>query len=159
MNGSWELCQYLHWNGETESDGDDSEIRSWLCGSDDISIDDFNESTGLQLNLRDGAFSERGADFCQLMFDTEGIQVNDYRPMSGRVLFDGRVGSLIPDGVPEYSLPYPVGIALRYGDGDTKVCDTIRLINDSLVRQLSVVTDELYLDRIVLVYGRVDAVA
>ncbi|GAB5515737.1 hypothetical protein [Rhodopirellula baltica] len=92
------------------------------------------------------------------MFDLEGIQINDYQPMSGEVRIRKRVGFLIPDGGPQYGLPISIDLPLRYDDGDTKVCDAIRAFDDHLVRQLSVVTDELYLDRMTLLYRRVEDV-
>ena len=73
--------------------------------------------------------------------------------MVGRLHFVNDVGFILPDGVPDYASPsIENGIASRYSDGDTMVCDTLRRAGDDLIRQVSVITDELYIDRIVLIY-------
>jgi len=157
--GRWDLRRYAHIADEVSTDGDNSGIQAWLRGLDDNSPESGDERTGLQLLIRDGIFSESVQGFTSLMFDREGIQVNDYQPMSGNVVIIKGIAYLIPEGVAEDALHDAGDCALRYDDGDTMVCDTIRVFGDTLVRQLSVVTDELYLDRMTLVYGRSTDVA
>ncbi|WP_221645468.1 hypothetical protein, partial [Nostoc sp. UCD120] len=43
---------------------------------------------------------------------------------------------------------------LRYDDGDTKIADSIEVQGEQLIRTISVVTDELYLDRVIIVYKK-----
>ncbi|TWT72626.1 hypothetical protein [Crateriforma conspicua] len=152
--GSWDLIRYAHTVGEIPNEDDGSAIHAWLQGSDKGSLGSDTERTGLQLSIEGESFSEQVSAFSSLMFDVEGVQVNDYQPMSGKILVINGLGFLMPEGVPEYALPINVAFPLRYDDGDTKVCDTVRVFDDVLVRQLSVVTDELYLDRMTLLYYR-----
>ena len=44
------------------------------------------------------------------------------------------------------------GVALRYDDGYTMIAEWLERSDNRLVRTVNVVTDELYLDRIVMVY-------
>jgi len=43
---------------------------------------------------------------------------------------------------------------LRLDDGDTRICDSARVVGGRLVRTICVITDECYGDRVVLVYDR-----
>ena len=155
FDGSWELTQYCHVNDEfrlTDGELAAGDADSWLLGlpnADQRTV----SSAGLQLAIEGTLFTETASDFSELMFDREGIQVNDYSPMSGKIISIKNVGFLLPQGVPEHALP-PIrnDVAARYDDGDTVVCDTLRLSDRNLLRQVSVITDELYIDRMVLVY-------
>ena len=92
-----------------------------------------------------------------MMFDVGGVQVNDYEPMEGEIIESDGFAFLHPKGVPEWAESNATdSLVLRYDDGDTKVSDNLRLVDNFLVRQISVVTDEIYLERIVLIYSRVD---
>ncbi|NJN00069.1 MAG: hypothetical protein HC800_25630 [Phormidesmis sp. RL_2_1] len=152
MLGVWELSRYSHVVSEIWPDDDGTEMDAWLLGAHEPELNSGQEQRGLHLTVRDGAFTETVKDFAALMFDQEGVQVNDYQPMSGQIVQVNAIGFLMPFGTSALKGQTPRGCFLRYDDGDTKVCDTIRLIGDRLVRQLSVVTDELYLDRMTLVY-------
>lgn len=158
FSGHWQLVGYGYINDELSLiDGEpgNDEIRSWLKGSEGFP-QDVTAATGLGF-LTDGSkFSETASAFSNLMFDREGVQVNDYQPMSGRLHFAGDVGFILPDGVPDFALPkIENDIASRYSDGDTVVCDSLRRVGNDLIRQISAITDELYLDRMVLVYTQV----
>ena len=155
FSGDWELVGYAYINDELplvdgEPRGIDS--QSWLLGSLEPP-QNASDRSGLRLIISGSRFSEAVAEFPELMFDIEGIQVNDYRPMTGNIHSIENLGFLLPDGVPEYAAP-PVNsaVASRYADGDTIVCDTIRRSGNDILRQVSVITDELYIDRVVLVY-------
>ena len=155
FNGHWHLVGYRHFNDElplTDSETGADDIHSWLLGSDNI-VRDVPTATGLKIQIDGNTFSEAVKSFDDLMFDIEGIQVNDYQPMAGTIHFVADIGFVRPDGVPDYASPQiKTDLAARYSDGDTIVGDTLRRAGDNLIRQISVVTDELYVDRIVLVY-------
>lgn len=157
FSGIWELVGYAHINGElslVNGEPSNAESQSGLIGTSGLHHV-TSEMHGLRIVIDGGSFSESAMEFSDLMFDIEGIQVNDYQPMSGKVLVIGQVGFLMPEGVPDYaSRPIENELATRYADGDTMVCDTIRSTENNLLRQVSVITDELYTDRIVLLYRR-----
>ena len=155
LSGNWHLVGYNHVNDELPLfDGEPrvEDIRSWLIGSVDTQPD-VAAVSGLKIEIDHSSFSEIVIEFSLLMFDVEGVQVNDYQPMTGRLHVVEQVGFILPDDVPDYASPFiDNGLASRYSDGDTIVCDTLRRTGDNLIRQVSVITDELYLDRIVLTY-------
>ena len=161
MQGEWELRQYHHLIDEIPYGDEDNsprldEIQAWLMGNDDEQIAQSVPRTGLIIRIQANAFSEHAVEFDGLMFDVSGVQVNDYVPMAGALVERNSLTFLQPDGVPDWAKPELIdGPVLRYDDGDTKVSDSLRLVGDKLVRQISVVTDEIYLERIVLVYARV----
>lgn len=162
LEGEWELVGYQHRTDEIEyDDGDDgprvTEIHAWLLGAEltSASLEAAPPRTGLQLAIQSGAFRESVENFSELMFDESGVQVNDYQPMSGQLAIINSVAFLVPEGVPDYAKPEPAeDMVVRYDDGDTLVCDSLRVVNGMLVRQTSVVTDEIYLERMLLVYRR-----
>ncbi|MGB7346321.1 MAG: hypothetical protein WBD20_19035 [Pirellulaceae bacterium] len=155
LSGHWELIGYRHISDELPLiDGEPrpDDIRSWLIGSVDVQ-QGVAAANGLQIEIDGSTFSEAVAEFPELMFDIEGVQVNDYQPMAGRLHFVENVGFIRPDGVPGYAFqPIQNEVASRYSDGDTIVCDTLRRAGTNLTRQISVITDEFYTDRMVLVY-------
>ncbi|MEO1529540.1 MAG: hypothetical protein AAFX06_29300 [Planctomycetota bacterium] len=155
FSGNWHVVGYDHLNGELSLfDGEPraEDLRSWLVGSNETKPA-VTAAGGMKIEIHETAFCESVTEFSRLMFDIEGVQVNDYQPMAGRLHIVEQVGFLLPDEVPEYASPsIDSGVACRYSDGDTIVCDTLRCAGDVLIRQVSVITDELYLDRIVLAY-------
>lgn len=162
LEGEWQLVAYQHRTDEIEyDDGDDgprvAEIRAWLQGAEITRalLEAAPRRTGLQLMMQSGAFRESVENFSELMFDESGVQVNDYQPMSGKLATLNSVAFLVPEGVADYAKPEPAGdMVVRYDDGDTIVCDALRIVDGMLVRQTSVVTDEIYLERMLLVYRR-----
>lgn len=161
INGEWQLERYRHlvdeiaW-GDEEDTACLAKIQAWLRGTGDAQIPDAVPMAGLVMKIQGNAFTEEVIDFDALMFDVSGVQVNAYVPMTGTVVDRDGLMILEPAGVPDWATPNAMDASiLRYDDGDTKVGDNLRLINDRLVRQVSVVTDEIYLERMVLVYGRV----
>ncbi|MEM8671518.1 MAG: hypothetical protein AAGG48_28620 [Planctomycetota bacterium] len=155
FSGIWELIGYAYINDELPLiNGGTSvaDMQSWLIGSSDANQKAI-ESCGLRIEIDDGHFSETVTGFSELMFDIEGIQVSDYQPMRGRVHSIGSIGFLLPHGVPDYASPSIENeLAARYADGDTVVCDSIRLVDNNLIRKAAVITDEFYVDRVVLEY-------
>ncbi|QEG38931.1 hypothetical protein [Roseimaritima ulvae] len=164
LEGEWELVGYFHKTDEIEyDDADDgsnvTEIRAWLQGAEptNASLEAAQPRAGLQLAIQRGAFRESVENFSELMFDVSGVQVNDYQPMSGQLATINSVAFLVPEGVPEFARTEPAeDIVVRYDDGDTLVCDSMRIVDGMLVRQTSVVTDEIYLERMLLMYRRAD---
>ncbi len=166
LDGAWELIGYQHQTDEIEyedEDGEDgprvAEIQAWLRGAElsRAVLEAMPPRTGLQLVLQNGAFRESVENFSELMFDESGVQVNDYQPMSGQLATINSVAFLVPEGVADYARPEPAeDMVVRYDDGDTLVCDSLRIVDGMLARQTSVVTDEIYLERMLLVYRRAE---
>jgi len=161
FDGEWQLDRYQHITDEIAYDDNEdgprvTEIQAWLIGTDGVSVDAMPRRTGLRMRMKCGSFSESATAFDELMFDVSGIQVNDYRPMSGNLEKINGLTFLVADVVSRFAASDTVDdVVVRYHDGDTTVCDTLRVIDEYLVRQTSVVTDEIYLDRMLLAYRRV----
>lgn len=161
FDGNWELTRYGSDTAEIAYDDTDdgpreTEIRAWLIGNEVSMIGNSLPQTGLRITIEQNRFEESVFRFDELMFDVDGVQVNDYQPMSGNLSISERVAFMAPDESDKpASLDGTGAKAVRYDDGDTKVCDTLRLSGQMLVRQTSVVTDEIYLERMLLIYRRI----
>jgi hypothetical protein len=114
--------------------------------------DDAGEVRGSTLSIRaDGGFSQEGrGDRPILTYDEEGVQVAGVAEFGGEVREDGGRGFLLPHATPSGVEP----VRLRWDDGDSRICDSARVIDGRLVRTICVMTDECYGDRVVLAYDR-----
>ena len=117
--------------------------------------DDAGEVRGSILAIgADGGFSQSGeCDRPILTYDEEGVQVGGVAEFGGIVREDGERGYLLRREV-RSPAARTAPTRLRWDDGDTRVCDSIRVLGSRLVRAICVVTDECYGDRVVLVYER-----
>ena len=82
---------------------------------------------------------------------------SEVTPFQGYLSFHKTSIYFLPINLPSWAMPVDreSSIKLRYDDGDTKISDCIERQNERLIRTVSVVTDELYLDRVIIVYQRV----
>ncbi len=117
--------------------------------------DDAGEVQGSILAISaDSGFSQFGqCDRPVLTYDEEGVQVTGVAEFGGIVREDGGRGYLLRREV-QSPAAQNASTRLRCDDGDTRVCDSARVLGGRLVRTICVVTDECYGDRVVLVYER-----
>lgn len=158
--GTWNLIGSLSISSEIQLTGEDSSTQSvneWLRGKSDELVDSLESTQGLILTiLADGRFVEEKTGNPNVpWYDQEGVLQSEVTPFHGYLRVDPAGAHLMPDDVPSWATPeQKSGLTLRYDDGDTKISDRIERRDDRLIRTVSVVTDELYLDRTLMVYGK-----
>ena len=150
--GVWHLTGYSYVEthvGSGDSPGP-ADIAHWLFAAPGAGRPEVEHRTGLELVIRqDSSYSERllSGRIPMMWYDVDGVLVDSPEPTEGivREIIDRDGVSLHPHGSPQVrSLD-----VLRYDDGDTQVSDIVRVDGDSLLRVISVVTDELYFNRVV----------
>lgn len=158
--GTWLLIGSVSINSEVSFVGEEPDpngVKDWLNGEGKELIDKINATSGLTLNIgSDGTFTETKEGNPRVYwFSDEGVLESEVVPFNG-VVKTNRAGSFLqPEEIPSWATPTDdYGVALRYDDGDTKISDHIYIAGENLVRTINVVTDELYLDRIVVVYKK-----
>jgi len=166
MLGEWHLAASTSVTAELEAVADEPDpqaVSGWLNGFDGGIAAAAPKTSGLVLTINAaGSFTERltGKPGVQQWFDVEGMLADEVAPFDGSVVDTGQAAWLRPRGVPDFARPledrYGPAV-LRYDDGDTRIADGLRIVGADLVRTVNVVTDEQYLDRIVLVYRRAAA--
>jgi hypothetical protein len=141
-----------------------ADIANWLLGVAEDGRPRLETRTGLELTIRrDGSYSERVADckYLMLWYDSEGVQTDSPEPTEGTVreVAGTAAISLHPRGALPPRPHHPGGFrdVLRYDDGDTQVSDILHVVGESLSRVISVVTDGLYLNRVVTRYRRLSS--
>ena len=157
LTGTWNLVAYYYEDSEIEYTDDQDfpaqEIMAnWLKGNSDQSLAEAKPASGLTLTLTEDQFSEENKDFTQLIFDVEGVQVDDYKPMHGSIKVESGLTLLEPAETPNWAQEGDCAPYVRFDDGDTKITESIKLIDKQLIRTQSVITDEIYLSRVVLIY-------
>jgi hypothetical protein len=156
--GDWHLDGYAFVDtfiGPGEPPGP-SDIENWLLAVAGTGWPELEARTGLVLVVRgDGTYSERASGEAppMLWYDTDGVRTDSPEPTKGvvREVPSRPAVSLHPHTAPvreDYPQEDFRGV-LRYDDGDTLVSDLLRVEGGSLVRAISVVTDELYFNRVV----------
>jgi hypothetical protein len=160
--GAWCLTAMAQHSAEAGLIGEDSDpadIDAWLNDADGSGADGETAVAGLTLTIAtDARFTERSDGHPAVpWFDAEGVLAEEVAPFDGVMIGSGDVRYLRPDRIASWALPVEGrhgAAALRYDDGDTKIADSVRLVDSRLVRTVNVVTDELYLNRVVLIYAR-----
>jgi hypothetical protein len=164
IQGEWCLVASGSVNSEiafiNDEEPDPNGVSDWLNGIDDTLVDTATATSGLTLSIAsDGTFAEHVSGKPEVdWFDAEGILQAEVSPFNGVVVGSDQAVYLRPINIATWASPVEgrYGRAvLRYDDGDTKISDRIRALGDRLIRTVNVVTDELYLDRVVIVYERV----
>jgi hypothetical protein len=160
--GSWHAIGSTSIRGEipfVDDEPDPNGVHDWLNGDGVSLAKDMNPVDGLILSIgSSGVFSEQKVGNPQVYwFDSEGVLTPQVEPFDGSLKVSAGVTYLLPTDVPRWSkhLDGRYGDAvLRLDDGDTKICDRVDPVEGQLVRTINVVTDELYLDRVVIIYRR-----
>ncbi len=88
--------------------------------------------------------------------DVDGVVLSAVPCFSGAVFRDSSGAYLVADGVARSSdaADRPYGVLLRYDDGDTRVCDRLERLRNTLTRTINLVTDDMYFERTVLSYAK-----
>ena len=158
--GTWTLIGSTSINGEIsfiDEEPDPNGVRNWLNGKGAALRDEVEPNSGLTLSIAaNGSFTEQvEGDPNVYWFDSEGVLVSEVVPFGGFLKLQGENAYLQPSEIPSRATPDDeYNVVLRYDDGDTKICDCINLVGDTLIRTVNVVTDELYLDRVIIVYQK-----
>ncbi|MDE0854959.1 MAG: hypothetical protein OSA97_11125 [Nevskia sp.] len=165
LKGDWSLIAACSVRSEipfiNDEEPDPSGVFNWLNGFDDELVANAKPTSGLTMTIKpDGQFVERlSGTPAVYWFDEEGVLQEEVTPFSGMVVDTEQASYLCPASIPKWATPvsgrYGTAV-LRYDDGDTKISDAVRRIGHQLVRTVNVVTDELYLDRVVILYQRVE---
>lgn len=160
--GTWILIGSILTNSEIKLIGgehDSNEVEKWLVGKSYELLNQVEPTEGLTLTITsDGRFEEEKTGYPHVSwFDREGVLQSEVTPFQGYLSFHETNIYFIPADLPSWAMPVDKEskMKLRYDDGDTKISDCIERQNDRLIRTVSVVTDELYLDRVIIVYQRV----
>jgi|GEM_PF-4391016 len=164
IRGEWRLVASGSINAEiafiNDEEPDPNGVSDWLNGFDHALVAASKPTSGLTLSIAaDGTFSEIVSGNPQVYwFDVEGVLESEVIPFSGVVVHNDQASYLRPTSIATWATPVEgrYGLAvLRYDDGDTEISDSVRLVENQLIRTVNVVTDELYLDRIAIVYERI----
>jgi hypothetical protein len=152
INGTWILSGTFALNSEIPIIGDEPKpngVEEWLEGNSLETLAQLTPADGLKLTISsDGTFTEERVGAPQITwYDSEGVLESNVNPFNGAIQEAEGKFYLIADDIE------PTG-NLRYDDGDTKIADSLTVIDGDLIRTVSVVTDELYLDRILLRYKK-----
>jgi hypothetical protein len=162
VSGEWHLVASTSTRSEIAFDGDEPDpqgVSNWLNGSDNALAESAAETSGMVLSISpDGSFTEKVTGEPQVYwFDEEGVLAQGVSPFDGVIAWAADRAYLKPRAIANWAIPEEGRYApalLRYDDGDTKIADQLRFEGHQLVRTVNVVTDELYLDRIVIIYQR-----
>lgn len=158
--GVWLLTAATATNDEVDLDGlpAEDQIDEWLYSTGYDLIDEAEPIAGLKLTIHaDSTFTEEKTGLLNLpWYDREGVLDEAVTPFSGIVKIEGNVMYLHLDEPISWASPEDAirEVRVRYDDGDTIICDRIQIVSHQLVRTMSVGTDELYLDKVLLVYQK-----
>ncbi|MGF1493796.1 MAG: hypothetical protein ACFBSC_15350 [Microcoleaceae cyanobacterium] len=136
----------------TEGKKDSQGVENWLSGKGHELLDRLEPTEGLSLAITlNKKFTEKKLGFDTpnvRWFGEDGVLAPEVIPFVGYLnIQDSRVFLLTKDSKDE---------KLRYDDGDTKIVDSVERGGQELIRTVSVVTDELYLDRVLMVYRKAE---
>ncbi len=161
ITGDWELIGTASINSEIsfiEEEPEPDGVKNWLNGRAEELIKKTELTSGLTLRIdSEGNFTEKKDGNPEIeWFDSEGVLEPEVIPFDGVIKIDGSGAYIVPKQIPSWAEPSKIeyGVILRYDDSDTKICDRIEKIDGKLIRTMSVVTDELYLNRVVIVYKK-----
>ncbi|MGB7070008.1 MAG: hypothetical protein WBD22_10990 [Pyrinomonadaceae bacterium] len=157
--GTWVLAGHKSINEELdishESQAFETEMAEWLYGNSDDAVSGLEPVSGLRLSVAgNGTFTELKTSLPEIdWFDAEGVLDDEVNPFSGIYNVSDSRAYLTFKDPPEWSRSEDKA-RIRYDDGDTKICDSLFVKDDGLVRTISVVSDDLYLNRVILRYER-----
>ena len=131
-------------------------VVNWLNGKGDNSIADITPAEGLTLTItKEGDFQEEKTAEPEIQwFNASGELSPDIQPFSGTLSEYHLKVYLIDNDAPHWSKSKSKPKKNRYADGDTTIADMLEIRDEKLVRTVSVVTDEMYFDRVIIVYQR-----
>lgn len=156
--GVWLLTGATAVDDEVDLDGlpVEEQIDEWLYGARYDLMDEAEPVEGLKLTIHpDGTFTEAKTGSLRLpWYDREGVLDEEVVPFSGMLKTEATVMYLhLEEPISWASSEDAIrAVRVRYDDGDTTICDRLAIVNHQLVRTMSVVTDELYLNKLLLIY-------
>jgi hypothetical protein len=157
--GTWNLVGTFAESGEFQIIEDIEEYRriyqEWLIAEDYGNLDNLVGAEGLQLTINDdGTFSETKTGNPKIeWFDAEGVLDNRVTPFDGLYKILDNRAFLTVEGLSSWAISSKPD-QIRLDDGDTKICDSLRIFGENLIRTVSVITDELYTTRVILSYQK-----
>jgi hypothetical protein len=161
ISGQWVLIGSTSRKGEVRFINEepiDADIFDWLNGQELDVVDEIEQTNCLSMSIfDDNTFTEvkNNAESNFDWYDEEGVLDPDFIPFGGAIKCNAHGIFIQPKKISAMGLPTEeYGAILRYDDGDTKICDRISLHEKNMIRTISIVTDELYLDRTILVYKK-----
>ena len=165
---TWHLTASTTINSEIsfiDEEPDPNGVKNWLKGNGLDLVEKAETASGLSLQVfPDGRFVEEKhtdtkTDSKVDRFDGEGVLNPDPFTLTGTLKSNTYGVFLEQASVPSWanssansSERYDAFV--RFDDGDTKISDSIEIQGNNLIRTVNVVTDELYLMRVVYVYTR-----
>lgn len=156
--GKWILIGSISMKSELEFIGEQPKphgVKNWLNSQTPQLLETMKSTEGLTLTIApDGTFQEEKIGEPQVeWFDCDGVLSAEVKPFNGYLnVFDSSI-YLITDECPLWARDEK----LRYNDGDTKISDTLEIYHEKLIRTVSVVTDGMYFDKVVLIYVKATA--
>lgn len=163
IEGEWHLIASASITSEVQFVNDEQPdpngVANWLNGFDDSLLESAKQTSGLVLSITpDGSFTERVTGKPEVYwFDVEGVFANEVTPFDGVTVKNEQGAYLKPVAVAKWAVAVEGRYGkcvLRYDDGDTKITDNLRIVEAHLIRTVNIVTDELYLDRVLIRYKR-----
>lgn len=162
--GTWHLTASTTINSEISFVGEEPDpngVNNWLKGNGQELIEKAETTSGLSLKISsNGSFiEEKNADTKVDRFDGEGVLSLDAFTLTGTLKSNSYGVFLEQSSIPSWansstSAPEKYDAFVRFDDGDTKISDSIEIQGNTLIRTVNVVTDELYLMRVVYLYTR-----
>lgn len=131
--------------------------KEWLLSDNYEPLTKLTEASGLELTVNaDGSFTERqtGTPNVAGWFNAEGIVVNKAEPFDGQYFVSGERAFLKYNSTDEFYWNKSAFAHkyFRFDDADTKICDSLLIVDSELIRTMLVLTDELWTTRIVFRY-------
>jgi hypothetical protein len=159
--GTWLLTGSISLNSDIKFIGDEPDpngVENWLNGNSNnlIAQVEATEANSLTISSDGKFFEERTGEPKVYWYDREGVLSSEVIPFNGHLSFYDSKAFLLVDDLVSWAVPSDEvnKKKLRYDDGDTKIADSIEVQGSQLIRTISVVTDELYLDRAIIVYKK-----
>lgn len=156
ITGTWRLTGHHDYTGKFDiddvSDEDLTRVldKLWDKWIEELptEIPEFTEVTGRELTItEDGTLTETGS-ISEETLDVDGVLTPDEEPFSGTVQTAGGFLVIMADDGES------VGDFCRASDGDADIADSLQLVDGTLIRAQSLVTDGMYPSRIWLRYER-----
>lgn len=164
FSGRWNATATSSTHAEStlisEDEVDPNGIVDWLNGFDATLVRAAKPVSGLVLTIETarGTFTEKvRGNPAIVWYDAQGVLMEKVWPFDGTIVCNTHGAYLRPHDEPWWAMPvdgrYGEAI-LRYDDLDTRIADHLRVVGGRLIRTVNIVTDDTYLDRVLIVYER-----
>lgn len=125
----------------------------WFSQPEIAQIDSIKPESGLELTIdKSGQFTETRIGSPNVYwFHEEGYLSDEVEPFSRIIKYDGDNSYLFPSSV---RLDFNKNDNRLRVDGDMEISERLDFIDGKLIRTVNVVTDAMYLDRVIMRYER-----